>query len=260
MLSLLANRMPPRCCLLSVLWLWTSSPLVAVEFSVEKLDTRDITVVRVDPKVDRLRMFHRDDAGLPLKRLDTLAAWRKSKGESVVFAMNAGMYHGDFSAVGLHLEDGEERSPLNLDEGEGNFFLKPNGVFLLSEVGAQVITASEYPQITARVMQATQSGPILLRNGRIHPAFKLGSINKLHRNAVGVTRQGIVVFAITEEPVNFHEFATFYRDKLECPDALFLDGTVCSLYAPQLKRNDFRMELGPMIAVTIGSEVVPPPK
>ena len=54
----------------------------------------------------------------------------------------------------------------------------------------------------------------------------------------------------SEAPVNFHEFATMFRDVLRCPDALFLDGTISSLHAPKLNRSDFRMDLGPMIGVT----------
>lgn len=221
----------------------------AVEFGEGRIGERVVTTVMVNPKTEQLRMFHRNDEGQPLKRLDALAAWRESKGEKLVFAMNAGMYHGNFSAVGLHVEQGRELSPLNLADGDGNFFLKPNGVFLLTAGGARVVTSPEYMHAAAPIMEATQSGPLLLRNGRIHPVFNPQSKNKLRRNGVGVRADGIVVFAITEAPVSFHEFAVFFRDQMKCPDALFLDGTVCSLYAPRLRRNDFRMELGPMIGV-----------
>ena len=100
---------------------------------------------------------------------------------------------------------------------------------------------------------ATQSGPLLLRNGRVHPAFREGSANRLFRNAVGVPSPDAALFVISEAPVNFHEFATLFRDVLRCPDALFLDGTISSLFAPDLKRNDFRMDLGPILGVTVPS-------
>jgi len=58
-----------------------------------------------------------------------------------------------------------------------------------------------------------------------------------------------VVFAISEEPVNLYEFAVLFRDVLRCPDALYLDGVISSLYAPGLKRSDRKAELGPMIGV-----------
>ena len=233
----------------AVACLLLAQSLLALEFSSGKIGDRLVTTAHVDPKTDSLRLFHKDDAGQPLKRLDRLAEWRRSKGETLLFAMNAGMYHGDFSAVGLDVENTRQLAPLNLAEGAGNFFLKPNGVFLLTNKGAAVLESSEVAKLQEPVLLATQSGPLLLRRGQIHSVFKADSKNKLIRNGVGVTARGLVVFAISEAPVSFHEFATFFRDQMHCPDALFLDGTVSSLYAPALKRNDFRMDLGPMIGV-----------
>ena len=171
-------------------------------------------------------------------------------GEKLVFAMNAGMFHRDFSAVGLSVSDGKQLTPLNTDKGEGNFFLKPNGVFLVTEKGAQIIEASEYPQLRERAVIATQSGPMLVHRGVIHPAFKAGSANRLFRNGVGVPSPDVALFAITDAPLNFHDFATLFRDKLHCPNALFLDGTISSLHSAELKRSDFRMDLGPILGVT----------
>ena len=88
----------------------------------------------------------------------------------------------------------------------------------------------------------------------MHTAFREGSENRLFRNGVGVPSPDVALFAISEAPVNFHEFATMFRDVLHCPDALFLDGTISSLYAPTLKRSDFRMDLGPIPGVTEAAE------
>ena len=224
----------------------------ALEFSEIRLDTRVITTVTVDPKTDQLRLFHKDDSQQPLKRLDRLATWLEGKGERLVFGMNAGMYHGDFSAVGLYVEHGQQLSPLNLADGEGNFFLKPNGVLMMTKAGKlAVVEASEAGRMKEPLLWATQSGPMLLTRGKMHPVFQANSKNKLIRNGVGITKDGRAVFAISEAPVSFHEFASVFRDRLGCVDALFLDGTVSSLYAPALKRRDFRMDLGPMLGVTI---------
>jgi uncharacterized protein YigE (DUF2233 family) len=221
----------------------------AVEFRTVEVAGKKVTVCRVEVKKEKLRLFHRDETGLPLKRLDRLAEWLGAQGQKLTFAMNAGMYHGDFSAVGLFVSDGREAAPLNGANGEGNFFLKPNGVFVVTEAGARVMETSEYPKLRERVILATQSGPLLLRAGRIHPAFNAESKSRLYRNGVGVPSPEVAIFAISEEPVNFYEFATLFRDVLRCPDALFFDGTISSLYAPELKRSDFKMELGPMIGV-----------
>lgn len=211
---------------------------------------RKFTVCRVEVGRERLQLFHRDETGQPFKRLDRLSWWLEQRGRKLVFAMNAGMYHGDFSSVGLFVSEGVRTTPLNLDDGIGNFFLKPNGVFLLTEAGARVVESSQYPSLRERAILATQSGPLLVRGGKIHPAFKPKSDSRLFRNGVGVPLPGVVLFVISEEPVNFYEFATLFRDGLGCPDALFFDGTISSLHAPELDRSDFRMELGPIIGVT----------
>jgi uncharacterized protein YigE (DUF2233 family) len=227
-----------------------SGTALAVDFSTVEIAGKRVTVCRVDVRKERLQLFHRDENGQPFKRFPPLADWLAKRGERLAFAMNGGMYHGDFSAVGLSVANGKAMTPLNTAIGDGNFFLKPNGVFLVSDFGARVVETSEYPRLRDQVRLATQSGPLLLRHGRMHPAFREGSENRLFRNGVGVPEPGVALFAISEASVNFHEFATMFRDVLRCPDALFLDGTVSSLYAPALKRNDFRMDLGPMLGVT----------
>ena len=68
---------------------------------------------------------------------------------------------------------------------------------------------------------------------------------------MGVPSPGIALFAISETPASFYEFASLFRDTLHCPDALYLDGTVSSLYAPELERSDHHVKLGPIVGVTI---------
>lgn len=222
----------------------------AVEFSTVEFAGKRFTVCGVNVRKERLQLFLRNDTGQPFKRFDRLASSLESRGQKLTFAMNAGMYHRDFSAVGLFVSGGQESAPLNTASGEGNFFLKPNGVFAVTETGARVIESSEYPQLRERVILATQSGPLLVRGGKLHPAFKANSESRLLRNGVGVPSPDIALFVISEAPVNFYEFATLFRDKLHCQDALFLDGTICSLHASELKRSDSRMDLGPIIAIT----------
>lgn len=232
--------------LLSVL---SSGFVSAVEFSEMQIAGKRATVCRVNVRKERLRLFLRDEAGQPIKRFDRLTTLLQARGTKLVFAMNAGMYHADFSPVGLFVSDGQQISPLNTARGDGNFFLKPNGVFVVTETEARVVEASEYPKVGGKVLLATQSGPLLVQGGRLHPAFNAASESRLYRNGVGVPSPDMAIFVNSEDPVNFHEFATFFRDKLHCPDALFLDGTINSLYSTELKRNDFRMDLGPIIGI-----------
>jgi len=206
------------------------------------------TIVRVDLRTDRLELFLKDEKGSNFKRFDRLAAWLAGRNQHLNFAMNAGMYKPDFSPVGLLVEDGKEISPLNRADGTGNFFLKPNGVFFVSQSGPRIVETSEYPALAQGVRLATQSGPLLLRNSVIHPALGVTSTNRLIRNGVGISKD-VVLFVISEQPVSFYEFAVFFRDGLHCEDALYLDGVVSSLYAVNPRRNDSRADLGPIIGV-----------
>jgi uncharacterized protein YigE (DUF2233 family) len=204
------------------------------------------TVVRVE--AEKLRLYWQDDAGKPLRRLDRLAAWLKGQGKALAFGMNAGMYHADASPVGLLVIDGRELAPLNLADGRGNFFLKPNGVFLVDAKGPRVVDAVDYAASRDGVKLATQSGPLLLKHGQIHPALGPNSASRYVRN--GVCALGSqAVFVISEKPVTLHEFASYFRDALRCQDALYLDGAVSSLYSPGLGRHDRWSELGPLLAV-----------
>jgi uncharacterized protein YigE (DUF2233 family) len=206
------------------------------------------TVITVDTSRERLDVFLNDDKAKPFKRFDRLSSWLKMRNKRLRFAMNAGMYHRNFTPVGLLVIDGKQLSPLNLSNASGNFFLKPNGVFLVSASGPQVIESSEYPAKANRVLIATQSGPLLLRNGIIHPAFKQQSTSRLIRNGVGVSGSK-AYFVISDKPVNFHEFAVFFRDELKCQDALYLDGVVSSVYSTELNRNDRNTNLGPILGI-----------
>jgi uncharacterized protein YigE (DUF2233 family) len=208
------------------------------------------TVVKIDLRTERLELFLRDDAGVEFKRFDRLEAWLAAQNRQLVFAMNAGMYHADFSPVGLLVQEGREVSPLNLSTDAGNFFLKPNGVFLVSEAGPRVVESSEYPALSKGVRLATQSGPLLLRHGAVHPAFIPDSDSRKIRNGVGVSGH-TAIFVISEQPVNFYEFALYFRDVLHCRDALYLDGTVSALHSPSLRRSDFVRELGPILGVAV---------
>ncbi|HWT20036.1 MAG TPA: phosphodiester glycosidase family protein [Variovorax sp.] len=214
-------------------------------------DEARYTVVEIDLRTERLELFLRDDAGAPFKRLDHLEAWLAARNRQLVFAMNAGMYHADFSPVGLLVQEGREVSPLNLSAGAGNFFLKPNGVFLVSDAGPRVVESSEYPALSKEgVRLATQSGPLLLRRGVVHPAFIPDSDSRKIRNGVGVSGPK-AIFVISEQPVNFYEFALYFHDVLHCRDALYLDGTVSALHSPALGRSDFTRALGPILGVAV---------
>ena len=222
----------------------------AVEYATAEVAGKRVTVCRVNLRQEQLELFHHDATGQPFRRFGNLASSLQGHDRKLVFAMNAGMYQPDLSAVGLFVAAGQEFASLNVASGNGNFFLKPNGVFAVTATGARVVETSEYPKLADRILLATQSGPLLVRGGQIHPAFNARSESRVRRNGVGISSPQDVVFAISEDPVNFYEFATLFRDLLHCPDALYLDGAISSLHATALGRDDSRADLGPIIAVT----------
>lgn len=228
----------------------SGSTVQAVDYSTALASGKKVTVCRVDLRKQRLQLFLKDDEGRTLKSFEAIERWLTAKKQKLVFGMNAGMYHEDRTPVGLYVEAGKQHAPLNLRREYGNFFLKPNGVFLIGAGGAAVVESSRYPMVSERVELATQSGPLLVLDGRIHPAFKQDSDSRLLRNGVGVRNPQEAIFAITNEPTNLYEFAAFFRDVLKCPNALFFDGTVSSIHSPELKRSDKLIDLGPIIGIT----------
>jgi uncharacterized protein YigE (DUF2233 family) len=229
----------------------TATPLNC--FGVE-FQGKAASVCKADVRNNRLRLFLRDDTGALLGSLQAAERLADSQGERLQFAMNAGMYHPDFAPVGLLVIDGREISPLNLGEGAGNFFLKPNGVFLQTAAGVRIIAAEQYPQLTEHVTLATQSGPMLLTRGRVHPKLDPYSKSRVIRNGVGVQGRDQAVFVISEQPMSLYEFAVLFRDRLQCSDALYFDGAVSSLLSVELRRSDRRAPLGPIIGVSESRE------
>ncbi len=168
------------------------------------------------------------------------------------FAMNAGMYHPDYTPVGLFVSDGTMHHDLVTAGGEGNFGLLPNGVFCAG--GAQpfrVIESRAFARQRPQCRIATQSGPMLVIEGALHPRFLTDSDSRHIRNGVGVSDDGQTVwFAISDRAVTFHEFGRLFRDGLGARNALYFDGSISRLYAPALGRADFGRRLGPIIGYT----------
>jgi uncharacterized protein YigE (DUF2233 family) len=206
------------------------------------------TVVTVDPAKEQLQLFLHDEAGAPFQYFTRLDAWLEGRGQRLELAFNAGMYHADFRPVGLLVQDGKQVAPLNLADGKGNFFLKPNGVFMLGKNGPQVLEAGAYAAQAKELRLATQSGPMLVIDGQIHPAFNPESVSRFVRNGVGVV-DGKAVFVISNYPVTFYELAAYFRNTLHCRNALYFDGAVSSMYSRALGRRDAGAPLGPIIAV-----------
>jgi uncharacterized protein YigE (DUF2233 family) len=208
-------------------------------------------VCTVDLGTHNLAVSHADADGKPFGSLEAFDKAVTGEGRPVLLAMNGGMYHEDLSPVGLLVENGSEKSPLNLADGEGNFFLKPNGVFLLGKNGkAAVMESSAYAAAKPDVAFATQSGPMLVIDGALHPRFEANGTSRYIRNGVGVRDENTVVLAISRSEVSFGSFARLFRDALGCRNALFLDGAVSALSDGKRMIVGGKYPAGPIVSVS----------
>ena len=208
----------------------------------------------VDPGQADLRLFLADTTGRPFGTFQRVREALGAEGADLQFAMNAGMYHPDRSPVGHYLEPSGEVRGVITSDGPGNFGLLPNGVFCIGEGWAQVFESRAYAAERPACRYATQSGPMLVIDGELHPRFIDGGTSRYVRNGVGVTADGTVVAVISDDPVNFHTFGRFFRDRLATPNALYFDGNVSRLYAPELGRNDLGLPMGPILGAVVPAD------
>ncbi len=201
-----------------------------------------------------LRLWQDDANGQPLRNFANVRA-TLAQGESLAFAMNAGMYHADYRPVGLLVIDGVEVQPIVTGASNDNFGMLPNGVFCTGGARPfQVIESRAFAAARPDCRLATQSGPMLVIDGDLHPRFLVDSDSRYVRNGVGVSPDGQTAwFAISDRAVTFHEFGRLFRDGLGVREALYFDGSISRLYAPGVNRADFGRSLGPIIGLVEGA-------
>lgn len=203
-----------------------------------------------DPRTDKIQIAWRRRDGSQLQSFLGLKSILGAAASETHFAVNAGMFHHGGEPVGLFVKNGQEERGLNRNAGPGNFHMLPNGVFWVGRDGqAHITTSDTYAATRPQAQLATQSGPMLLIAGRLHPKFQDDGPSRLIRNGVGAIADGSAAFVISETPVSFGKMARFFRDALNARDALYLDGSVSSLWEPNANRMDLNAALGPMIWV-----------
>jgi uncharacterized protein YigE (DUF2233 family) len=211
---------------------------------------QDFTVCQFDTQKDKIELANLDETGTPFGGFTNLQQSLAVQGKVLDFAMNAGMFDKNLKPVGLYVENGKQLKKLNRKNGSGNFHLKPNGVFYLKGTTAGVMESDAYAKANIKPDFATQSGPMLVIDGAVHPKLSPEGTSVKIRNGVGMVDDHTIVFVISNGFVTFHDFASLFLEELNCQNALFLDGSVSSLYSRELQRNDFLARLGPMVTVT----------
>ncbi|HVV34138.1 MAG TPA: phosphodiester glycosidase family protein [Vitreimonas sp.] len=231
----------------TLLWGQQQQDIACVE---QHFEGARFLVCPLDTRHHELRLADVGRDGAPLRNFRALEAFLGADAARVRFAMNAGMFDARGEPIGLYVENGSQQHRLNLANGPGNFHLKPNGVFWQEADGAvHVATTEAFAAREATPKYATQSGPMLVIDGALHPRFAPDGDSHYIRNGVGVRDAHTAYFVISRDEVSFGRFARFFRDGLNCRNALFLDGHVSSLWAPQLNRQDRGPALGPMVVV-----------
>lgn len=129
------------------------------------------------------------------------------------------------------------------------FYLKPNGVFYITTDDVALVCKSTDFANNGNIKYATQSGPMLVIDGQIHPAFKENSTHLNIRNGVGILPDNKVLFAMSKKEISFYDFAKYFQN-LGCKNALYLDGFVSGIYLPSKNWRQTDGDFGVITGVT----------
>ncbi|MEL6135416.1 MAG: phosphodiester glycosidase family protein [Bacteroidota bacterium] len=207
----------------------------------------------VMPQTTDIRIFN-PDSGQRKHTFASVSLLAEQEDKSLQFIVNGGMFRQDRGPQGLLVIDEEVLQPLDTaTQGYGNFYMQPNGIFAIDTSGkGYVLTTARFAQLVdqAPIQYATQSGPMMVIDGKINSLFNDGSPNKHIRNAVGLTAAGRVVFGISKVPVTFYDLSSLMIQK-GCTQVLYLDGFVSQMFVPALGEGEIEAgsRLGPLIAI-----------
>lgn len=211
-------------------------------------DKRTYVDFTVNPNEADIQFFWKKNDGEIFKSIQNLKNDVEKSGRRLRFAMNGGMYMENREPLGLFIQNGEQITGLNTKNAEGNFYLKPNGVFYITDENKAFVVRTENFHDDGQIKFATQSGPLLIAEGQINAAFNQDSESLYIRNGVCVLDDGKIVFSISRQKVNFYDFAAHFKN-LGCQNALYLDGYVSRMYLPEENIEDLDGEFGVIIAV-----------
>lgn len=220
----------------------------AVFISAKSYYENPFLTYTVNTKKQVLKLYWKNETSQNFGSIENLKGCLEKDNLILEFAMNGGMYKKDNSPQGLYIENQKVLSPLDTAKSTGNFYLKPNGVFYLTTQNVAKISTTERFYNNGKIKYATQSGPMLIIDGQIHPDFKQGSVNLNIRNGVGILPDGKVVFVLSKKEVNFYDFATYFKS-LGCKNALYLDGFVSRAYVPSENWTQTDGNFGVLFAV-----------
>jgi uncharacterized protein YigE (DUF2233 family) len=229
------------------------SIILSYAFSISSDKNKNFVTYEVNLKKQDIQFYWKDKNGIPFKSILNLKNYLEKNKQQLIFAMNAGMYKTDNSPQGLFIQEQKSITPINTASADGNFYWKPNGVFYITTKKEAFVCKTENFKSSSTIKYATQSGPMLVINGKIHPEFKQGS-NKLNiRNGVGILANGNPIFVMSKTEINMYDFAAYFKE-LGCKNALYLDGFVSRTYLPEENLMQTDGNFGVIIGVTSKSK------
>jgi len=213
------------------------------------LDNHEILSNTVNSTKQKVKLFWKNDKNKNYGSFQNLKRKIEAAGQELVFATNGGMYDKNHKPKGLYIENGVVLSPIDRkEEGYGNFYLNPNGIFYIKNTGKSFIKTTKNVNNYKNIKYATQSGPMLVIDVNIHPKFTKGSKHTNIRNGVGILANGNILFAMSKEKINFFDFASYFKAK-GCKNALYLDGFVSKTYLPSKKWKEMDGDFGVIIGI-----------
>jgi uncharacterized protein YigE (DUF2233 family) len=201
-----------------------------------------------NPKKEVCKLYWKNSKGEKLKSLGAVKNFVASQNHTLLIAMNAGMYLPDNTPQGLFLSEGATIKKLDTKKGKDNFYWLPNGVFALDKTGKPFVVETSKYNTLKNMWYATQSGPMLVINGKMHEGFSETSKSLYRRNGVGILPNGNAVFIMSKDAVTLHEFATMFM-RYGCKNALYLDGAISQMYCPSQNISQLGGDFGVMVGI-----------
>lgn len=223
--------------------------LVSCQRDISRIDNEKFVSFFADPQSLNVDFFWKDDDGKIFKSIGNLEIHLEKTGKRLRFAMNGGIFDPQNQPKGLFIQNKKVMTPIDTKDGDGNFYLQPNGIFYLTTDNQPFVVPTENFDQNEKVKFATQSGPMLLINGKINDKFQENSANLNVRNGVGILPDGKIAFVISRQETNFYEFARYFQN-LGCHEALYLDGFVSRMYLPEKNFEQLDGDFAVIIGVT----------
>ena len=136
------------------IFIFTSCSAQTASQKATEIDAQEVTyrnqkfdIVKIDLQKTPVHFFWKNKNGQLIRSLENLKKEMESDHKELLFAMNAGMYQRDRNPQGLFIDNGKTIKPLDtLQDGYGNFYLQPNGIFFIKNDSAGVLPSTLFSQ------------------------------------------------------------------------------------------------------------------